>query len=490
MDRSRRRFLQGVGGALVVGFDLRTRSWITRAEAGDAIAVPRLDGELRTTGLDDFATDFGRIVSRRPRAVLRPGSVDDIAKVIRFARHHGLKVAANGQSGSDDLRESHSQFGQSQVDAGIAIDMRPLAAIAAVDGAHAEVGAGAHWADVFDAAQAHGATPPVSTDYVHLSVGGTLSVGGIGGTSQHFGVQADNVVELEVVTGRGDRVRCSRDDHRELFEAVLAGAGQCAIVVRARLRLVPAAAQARVFLLFYDDLHAYVADQLALLRDARFSYLEGQVVRRADDTGWRFMIEAASYFTPPRVPDDAALLAGLQDRRAEAQIATQSYRDFIFRLDPIVAFLKANNLWQLPHPWLTVFLPASETAAYVADMLSNLTPADTGQGPILLYPFDPSKMTRPLFRVPAAPAAFHLSVLRTAAPPTGAVIAAMLAGNRTLYDRAVAIGGTRYAIGAIPDFTPRDWRRHFGDAWDFLARAKQRFDPDHVLTPGQGMFAE
>ena len=123
-------------------------------------------------------------------------------------------------------------------------------------------------------------------------------------------------------------------------------------------------------------------------------------------------------------------------------------------------------------------------------VLSTLTPADTGQGPILLYPFDPAKMTRPLFRVPDAPAAFHLSVLRTAVPPTPAVVAAMLAGNRALYDQAVAVGGTRYVIGAIPDFSPRDWLCHFGDAWDFLSRAKQRFDPDHVLTPGQGMFRD
>jgi cytokinin dehydrogenase len=489
MANTRREFLASFAtGALVLGFDLRTRSWVTTAAADPGIAgVPALDGELRTTALGPFAADFGRIISHAPRAVLVPGSVDDIAAILRFARAHRIAVAANGQSGTDDLRESHSSFGQSQVTAGIAIDMSPLADIS-VERGQVDAGGGAHWADVFDDAAAHGATPPVFTDYVHLSVGGTLSVGGIGGTSHRFGVQADNVLELEVVTGEGERVRCSPDHRRDLFDAVLAGAGQCAIIVRARLRLVPAAAQARVFNLFYDDLDRYLADQLALLRDGRFDYLEGQIVRRADDTGWRFLIEAAAFFTPPRTPNDTALLAGLRDQRAEAQLTLQSYRDFIFRLDPTVAFLKSIDAWQLPHPWLTVFLPADRTAAYVSRMLATLTPADTGQGPILLYPFDTTRLTRPLFRVPDARAAFHLSLLRTAAPPTPDVIATMLAGNRTLYDRAITAGGTRYVIGAIPGFTPRDWRRHFGPTWDFLARAKQRFDPDRILTPGQGIF--
>jgi hypothetical protein len=64
----------------------------------------------------------------------------------------------------------------------------------------------------------------------------------------------------------------------------------------------------------------------------------------------------------------------------------------------------------------------------------------------------------------------------------------MLAGNRALYDQARAVGGTRYVIGAIPDFTQQDWRRHFGARWDFLVYVKRRFDPDKVLAPGQGMF--
>jgi hypothetical protein len=81
--------------------------------------------------------------------VLIPGSIDDIVALVRFARAHRLQIAANGQAGTDDLRESHSSFGQAQVDAGIAIDMSPLDDVFAVDGRRIDVGAGAQWSDVF-----------------------------------------------------------------------------------------------------------------------------------------------------------------------------------------------------------------------------------------------------------------------------------------------------------------------------------------------------
>jgi len=492
MGNTRRGFVKSVlgsiGGALIVGFDPRARSWVTEAVAGDScVGLPPLDGELRTTGLPPYAADFGRIISRQPRAVLIPGSVEDIAKIVCFARAHDIQVAANGQSGTDDMRESHSNFGQSQVAAGIVIDMSPLDRIFSINDDVANVGAGAHWADVFDASLPRGTTPPVYTDYLHLSVGGTLSVGGIGGTTWRFGLLVDNVLEIEVVTGRGDRVTCTRTHNRDLFDAVLAGAGQCAIIVRAKVKLVRAPAQARVFLLFYDNINTYVEDQLMLLREGRFNYLQGQVVPGTSQP-WRFMIEAVSFFTPPAMPNNGALLAGLRDNRSEAQISDQSYHDHVFRLDPTVAFLKSIGIWQLPHPWITLFTPSQRTVAYVSNVLSTLTLADTGQGPILFYPFNTAPIGRPLYRLPDSQVAFQFSVLRTAVPPTPEVIAAMLAGNRSLYDQVVAIGGTRYIIGAIPDFSQADWRRHFGAKWDFLVDSKRRFDPDNVLTPGQGMF--
>ncbi|HEX4963934.1 MAG TPA: hypothetical protein VF173_24120 [Thermoanaerobaculia bacterium] len=33
-----------------------------------------------------------------------------------------------------------------------------------------------------------------------------------------------------------------------------------------------------------------------------------------------------------------------------------------------------------------------------------------------------------------------------------------------------------------------DWRRHFGSRWPQFAAAKEAFDPEALLAPGQGIF--
>jgi FAD/FMN-containing dehydrogenase len=491
---SRRQFLHtALGGiaaaSIVVGFDVRRRTWLTAA-AQDAAdrpgdALPPLDGTLFVDAahLDAAQDDFGHIVHERPVAVLLPGSIQDIVEMVRYARRHGLQVAMRGNG--------HSPFGQSQVEAGIVIDSSSLADVqlgSSGGSAWVDAGPGAHWRAVLQAALPQGLTPPVLTDYQDLTVGGTLSVGGIGGTSQTFGVQADNVIELEVVTGEGDRVACSESLRPNLFNAVLAGLGQCALIVRARVRLIAAPAQVTIFNLFYDDIEVYVRDQLLLLRQGRFEHLQGQVVANAAGTGWRFMIEAGAFFTPPQSPDTAALLAGLNDVRADMTSLTESYSDYVFRLDPTIAFLIAIGVWGFPHPWIDLFVPASSAASFVGGIVSSLTLADTGNGPILFYPVDSRRMRRPFFRLPDERYCFEFSILRTADPSVPSSVPDMLADNRAIYDQLVQIGGTRYGNGAIP-FERRDWRRHFGDQWPALAAAKGRFDPDRVLTPGQGIFA-
>lgn len=387
----RRTILQGaIAGAVVLGFDPWGRSWTTVASAHPGITLPPLDGVLLTdpASLTAVADDFGHIVHRQPIAVLKPGSVDDIIRMVRYAREQRLKISARGQG--------HTAFGQSQVDAGIVIDMSTLNTAPVGAGVRVDVRAGVMWRDVLLATLPHGLTAPVITGYLGLSVGGTLSVGGIGGSSYRFGAQVDNVIELEVVTGEGRLEVCSASQKPDLFNAALAGLGQCAIIIRAALWLIPAHSNARVLNLFYADLHTMLQDERLLLTDGRFDELVGFVVP-SPAGGWAMFIAAAYYFTPPVEPVNTDLLAGLSYIPGLAQIVDIPYFAYANRVDALVDALKAAGRFDLPHPWFDVFVPDAEIDNYAGNILATLTPDDVGPDwPILVFPLKAERFTRPL----------------------------------------------------------------------------------------------
>ncbi|WP_426732599.1 FAD-binding protein [Myxococcus faecalis] len=476
---SRRTLLQGA--LVAVAFNPMSRSWASTPEAG-AVPLPPLDGELlldeasRTAASDDF----GHIRHHTPWAVLVPGSVKDIVAMVRFARRQGLKIAA-----ARGLGESHSTFGQSQVPAGIVVDMSALATIHELDQDSAWVDAGVRWHELLQASLPSGKSPPVLTDYIELSIGGTLSAGGIGGQAFRWGLQVDNVLELDVVTGRGELVRCSRWRERPLFDAVRSGLGQFGIIVRARVRLVEVQPRARTYLALYDDLHRFLEDQRRLIEDGRFDYVEGSVV--SSNGGRAYQLEVVKYFTPGSEPQDSRLLAGLRFQPGTLQVTDGSYFDFANRLAPLIELLKQLGVWGFPHPWLDMFVPARCAESFVQEVLAQTTDADMGQGPILLYPFRASALTTPFLRTPNDRHVFLFSLLRTAIPPTPENVAALVQKNRAIVDRLTALGGKIYPVDAVP-LSPADWRRHFHPHWERFAHAKRRYDPDHVLTPGQGIF--
>lgn len=264
----RRFLLRGAAAVAVTAFDPFTRSWA--AESGpQSVRTPQFDGQL----LRDEATraqaadDYGHIVHRTPWAVLVPGSVHDIVKVVRFAREHHLQVAAGRGIG-----ESHGTQGQAQVEAGIFIDMSALNTIHELNATNAWVDAGVRWEQLLTATVPLGKSPPTLTDFIELSIGGTLSVGGIGGQAYRWGLQVDNVLELDVVTGRGELVRCSPSHNRALFDAVRGGLGQFGIIVRARVRLVNVPPQVRTYTAQYNDLATFMRDQRMLIEDGRFEW--------------------------------------------------------------------------------------------------------------------------------------------------------------------------------------------------------------------------
>ncbi|MFJ9606154.1 FAD-binding protein [Kitasatospora sp. NPDC101176] len=491
---SRRSVLAGTAAtatAMVIGFDSATRAWATTQDAvptGRLVPVPTLDGTLTSSAatVAEFSQDFGRLTTSTPYAVLRPGSDQDVVKIVNYARCNGLKVAMNGRSGTGTELESHSNYGQAGVAGGISIDARSLNRIHSISATSATVDAGVTWAQLTDAALAKGLTPPCLTDYLHLSVGGTISVGGIGSTVQKYGLQADTVESIDIVTGTGQLVTATATRNRDLFNAALAGAGQFGIILRATVKLVPAPQRALVFNLFYDNLATYLADQETILRDGRFPSQVGEIVPQPNGAAPRYKIETVVYYNGTTAPDPARYLAGLSPVAADTLIADQTYREYTFRADAFADNLKNLGYWNEPKPWLSLFLPASKAATFVNYALPALTPDAIGGGLLLFYPFPTNKITRPNAITPNEPVTYLFDLLTF--PHPGTDPAPQLQRNRTLYDYATTLGAKRYLVGAVPRMTQTDWQRHYGSQWATLAAQKFRYDPARILTPGQNIF--
>jgi FAD/FMN-containing dehydrogenase len=349
----------------------------------------------------------------------------------------------------------------------------------------ADVDAGVLWSELVAVAFEAGLTPPVLTGFLGLSIGGTLSVGGVSDRTDQ-GLQIDRVRELEVVTGAGELVRCSMTCEHELFEAMLGGLGQCGVITRAKLELVPAPALVREYTLRYRDNAACFHDLRALLDRGD---LDGVTVSWvAEGRGLIGQINAFAFAERPALLDDAHVLSGLV---APAAVNDFGYLEWAMRVDAVIAERRATLDWdQLLKPWFDVWLSESAVEEYCVEVLRTLTLADVGEGGfLLLLPQRRSTLTRPLLRLPEPDGhdRVHLFDLLTTCPDRR-LAEQMLVRNRRLFDAAREVGGRRYPIGSL-DFDRADWIDHYGSWWAELEHRKRRYDPDGILTPGPGIFA-
>jgi cytokinin dehydrogenase len=316
-------------------------------------------------------------------------------------------------------------------------------------------------------------------------VAGTIVVGGVGAATSRVGVLADNVLEMQVVTGTGEQVTCSAGHRADLFDAVRAGLGQVGVVTAATLRLMPAPQQVRRYRLIYPDLQTLLHDQRALTEDARFDAVQGAIL--PTPAGWTYRLDAVKAFsTEP--PDDAILLSGLSDDRARAQLSISSYGAYLGRLAALEQALRANGQWFFPHPWLTTFVGDASVESVVTRELSLMTPADLGPlGQIGLSPIRRHAVGGPLLQLPADDLVYAFNFIRIPATDSRSEATRLVAANRAIYERIRADGGTLYPVSAFP-MSRDDWRQHFGPAFRQLRQAKRSFDPANILTPGYEVF--
>lgn len=449
--------------------------------------VQTLRREIEGQVFDDEETlqavqsDFGRIIRKMPRAVVVPASQRDVCKVIQFALQKGWTVSTRGAS--------CSQGGQSLSQEGILLDMSGLNSIETIERDCAWVQAGVEWGALVQATSERGLVPPVLTDNLNVTVGGTLSTAGIGVASHRYGIQADHVDELEVVTGEGHLVRCSPLENAELFDCTRCGLGQFSIITRARLRLRPFANQLRSYFLLYDDLDALTRDQARMMKEQRFDFVDSwcapchQGFRRLGEG----QVSFAEWFYPVRLtveyggkqPRDEVQLGGLKFYR-RVKVEDFTFVEFARRCEPLFALWKETGAWPLAHPGMQVVLPWRKATAYIEGVLKSFPPHLLAGGVVSLQPCRTDISRTPLFMHPAGDFAVGFGILPSVPKP-------LLPVTMALVDKAselsMQIGGKSCLSGWI-QFDHQCWKEHFGETWSKIVEWKRFYDPKGVLNPG------
>jgi cytokinin dehydrogenase len=421
-----------------------------------------------------YADDWGHMVSRRPRAVARPTSTDQVVAAVRDAREQGIPVVARGRG--------HAMGGDAQVEDGIVIDMSALDGTEAVVGDSVWVEAGATWEALLDTTFRDGLSPLVIPHYAPLSVGGVLCGAGVGLTSVRHGFTTDSAVELDVVTGEGELLRCSADDRADLFHAVVGGLGQFAIIVRARILVEPVPERLFEAVFAYDDLAAFFEALISAASHPEVTGLLGILGLddagkpvcglHADMPGGRNADQAVSSLAealPPSTGEPFSYELPLLEHFGLMTAAEERYRT-------------TTDYWERIHPWFGVLLPAAGAAGFLEDHLEEIVHSDgrdrIGNAVVYAIGGRPESAAGP--PLPDSDPVFGFTD-NGGYPNTPENVAWAGERNRRLYDAAMGVGGTLGPFGYMP-MSPADWKAHFGSRWDELTGAKRRYDPDAVLA--------
>ncbi|KAL6957453.1 Cytokinin dehydrogenase 5 [Sarracenia purpurea var. burkii] len=492
-----------------------------------------VDGELTVdpSDIETASLDFGRLNRAEPLAVLYPASAEDVARMVKAAYEsaQGFTVSARGHG--------HSINGQAQAGNGVVIQMSGgddgvLGGVTVGKAGrvriweklgYVDAWGGELWIDVLRSTLEYGLAPKSWTDYLYLSVGGTLSNAGISGQAFNHGPQISNVYELDVVTGKGELLTCSAENNSELFHAVLGGLGQFGIITRARIALEPAPKSVRWIRVLYSNFTAFTQDQEYLISlqgqpaSQKFDYVEGFVI--VDEgliNNWR------SSFFSPRNPvkisslganggvlycleitknydqstshtvdqDVEALMQKLNFIPASVFTTDLPYVDFLDRVHKAELKLRSKGLWEVPHPWLNLFVPRSRIGDFDRGVFKGILGNKTS-GPILIYPMNKNMWDgRSSVVTPEEEVFYLVALLRSAldARDETRTLEYLSNQNRQIlrFCDEARIDVKQY----LPHYTTQEeWMDHFGgDRWARFHRRKTEFDPRHILATGQRIF--
>ena len=195
------------------------------------------------------------------------------------------------------------------------------------------------------------------------------------------------------------------------------------------------------------------------------------------------------------------MLRELRYARGLAFVQDVSYVQYLDRVSAGERRLRDEGLWDVPHPWLSLFLPRSRILDFAAGVFHGVLrrrdgAAVKGGGPVLVYPMNRGKWDGATSAVlPTAgdgqeeeEVFYTVGILRSAVADGDLRRMEEQNAEVARFCEAAGIPCTEY----LPYYaTQAEWAaRHFGPRrWDTFLRRKRKYDPMAILSRGQRIFS-
>ncbi|HEV2474905.1 MAG TPA: FAD-binding oxidoreductase [Candidatus Dormibacteraeota bacterium] len=458
-----------------------------------AVTIPESVGALRRTLSGDVITpdqpeyeDARKVwngdIDRRPAAIARCRTVDDVRAALKFAQKEGLPVAVRAGG--------HSFPGHSIADGALVIDVRQMNQVTIdADARRATVGGGAVWSEVDGAAVPLGLA--VTGGHVtHTGVAGLTLGGGVGHLMRSLGLSSDSLLSAEIVTADGRVLKASETENPDLFWAIRGGGGNFGIATQFVFALHPLPETVFGGLILYAP-----ENGPALIR------LYNEVCRGMPDE----VTTILGYLHAPPLPaipeslhfKPVYVVIAVCTDQSVGEKALAPLRTFgppLFEmLAPLPYFPVVQSLFDAAFPHGTNAYVNGHYFTELSDELATVMHANTGQMPVGRSQMLFLQLGGAVSRVPEDKTAFG---------GRGAGFLSMYVGVwDEAGDRQPAVAWARAFAGATDQFSLGSTYVNMGDTlseerliktygeakYDKLARIKAKYDPDNVFRLNQNI---
>ncbi|WP_236639845.1 FAD-binding oxidoreductase [Salinigranum halophilum] len=431
-------------------------------------------------GYDEARSIWNAMIDKQPTLVAQCTGVADVIRAVNFARDTGLELAVKGAG--------HNIAGNALCDDGLVIDLSGMRSVRVDPEARtARVEPGATLADLDHETQAFGLATPVGYNSTTGIAGLTLG-GGFGWLSRAYGLTADNLRSVDVVTADGELVHASETDHEDLFWGIRGGGGNFGVVTSFEFALHEVGPEVLSGLLVYPVEAA--ADVLRAYRTAAAAASDEVAV-------WCVLRHAPPLpFLSEEWHGKQVLVLGAfyAGAMADGEAALQPFRDIG---DPIVDVISPHSYvaWQqafdgLLEPGARNYWKSHNFVAFTDGMIDTLV-AHMETIPTPISEIAIAQLGGAINRVPAAATAYphrdaeFLMNLHTRWEDP-ARDEECIAWARELYDAM-----TPHATGGsyVNFISERDGeeKRAYGDNFARLVEVKTRYDPTNLFSVNQNV---